>query len=71
MEPIKPGKYRHFKGKEYRLIGMARHSETLEDMVVYQALYGECGLWVRPAAMWNEIVDRDGYHGPRFAWVEE
>ena len=71
MEPVKPGKYRHFKGNEYRVIGMARHSETMEDMVVYQALYGERGLWVRPAAMWNETVDRDGYHGPRFVWVEE
>ena len=48
---IKPGKYRHFKGGEYELIGIAKHSETLEPMVVYRALYGEGGLWVRPAAM--------------------
>lgn len=68
---LRPGKYRHFKGKEYRLIGIASHSETLEPMVVYQALYGEQGLWVRPAEMWTQIVDKDGYHGPRFQFVEE
>jgi hypothetical protein len=68
---IKPGKYRHFKGNEYEVIGIASHSETLEPMVVYRALYGEQGLWVRPLSMWNEIVDRDGYHGPRFYPVEE
>ena len=63
---IKIGKYRHFKGKEYRVIGIASHSETLEPMVVYKALYGE-----GPATMWNEIVDKDGYHGPRFQFVAE
>jgi hypothetical protein len=63
---LKPGKYRHFKGGEYELIGIAKHSETLEPMVVYRALYGECGLWVRPAAMWTETVERDDYQGPRF-----
>lgn len=66
---LKPGKYRHFKGGEYELIGIARHSETLEPMVVYRALYGEGGLWVRPAAMWTETVDRDGYNGPRFIYL--
>ena len=71
MAEIRPGKYRHFKGNEYRVIGMARHSETMEEMVVYQALYGEGGLWVRPAHMWSEQVDRDGYHGPRFAYIGE
>lgn len=71
MAEIKPGKYRHFKGNEYRVLGIARHSETLEEMVVYQALYGEHGLWVRPAHMWTETVDRDGYHGPRFTWIGE
>lgn len=71
MEEIKCGRYRHFKGKEYRVIGMAKHSETLEDMVVYQALYGAKGLWVRPAAMWTETVDREDYHGPRFIYVGE
>ena len=68
---LKPGRYRHFKGKEYRLIGIAKHSETLEPMVVYQPLYGEGGLWVRPAAMWSETVERDGYVGPRFQWIGE
>ena len=63
---IKPGIYRHFKGNRYEVIGIANHSETMEPMVVYRALYGEGGLWVRPAAMWNEIVDRPNYRGPRF-----
>lgn len=69
MEEIRPGRYRHFKGNEYRVLGMARHSETMEPMVVYQALYGEGGLWVRPAAMWNQRVVRDGYDGPRFTFI--
>lgn len=68
---LKPGIYRHFKGNLYRLLYVASHSETLEPMVVYQALYGEGGIWVRPAAMWNEQVERDGYCGPRFTIVEE
>ena len=68
---LKPGIYRHFKGNEYELIGVAAHSETLEPMVVYRALYGEKGLWVRPAAMWSEIVDKPGYHGPRFSLIKE
>ena len=68
---IKPGRYRHFKGKLYEVIGTASHSETLEPMVVDRALYGEGGLWVRPAAMWNETVDRDDYHGPRFQYIGE
>jgi len=68
---LKPGKYRHFKGGEYRLIGMAKHSETLEPMVVYQALYGEQGLWVRPAHMWTETVLREDYEGPRFIYAED
>ena len=66
---LKPGKYRHFKGGEYRLIGIASHSETLESMVVYQALYGEQGLWGRPAAMWNANVEKENYHGPRFIYI--
>ena len=66
---IKPGKYRHFKGNYYEVIDMARHAETMEEMVVYRALYGEHGLWVRPAVMWTETVDRDGYHGPRFQYI--
>lgn len=68
---IKPGKYRHFKGNLYEVIGTATHSETMEPMVVYRALYGDGGLWVRPAAMWEETVDREDYHGPRFYPVEE
>lgn len=68
---LKPGIYRHFKGNLYRLLYVASHSETLEPMVVYQALYGQQGIWVRPAAMWNESVERDGYCGPRFAFVED
>lgn len=68
---LKPGRYRHFKGNEYELLGIARHSETMEEMIVYRALYGEQGLWVRPAAMWTEQVDRDGYHGPRFIYIGE
>ena len=68
---LKLGRYRHFKGKEYELLGVARHSETLEEMVIYQALYGEGGLWVRPAAMWTEQVIRDGYNGPRFLYLGE
>ena len=67
---LKTGKYRHFKGNEYELLGIARHSETMEPMVVYRALYGERGLWVRPLSMWTEIVERDGYHGPRFQYTD-
>lgn len=66
---IKPGIYQHFKGNRYRVLYVARHSETLEPIVVYQALYGDGGLWVRPAAMWNEQVSRDDYSGPRFIFV--
>ena len=61
---IRPGRYRHFKGNEYQVLGMARHSETEEEMVVYRPLYGEGGLWVRPAAMWAEVVERDGRRLP-------
>ena len=71
MSEIKLGRYRHFKGMEYEVIGIAKHSETLEPMVVYRALYGEGGLWVRPASMWNETVERDGKTYRRFTYVEE
>ena len=71
MAEIKQGRYRHFKGNEYRVLAIARQSETMEEMVVYQALYGQRGLWVRPAAMWLEQVEREGYSGPRFTWIEE
>lgn len=70
-EPILPGRYRHFKGNEYEVIAIAKHSETREDMVVYRALYGEYGLWVRPASMWNETVERDGKTYRRFTRIEE
>lgn len=69
MAEIRPGRYRHFKGGEYQVLGMARHSETGEDMVVYRALYGEGGMWVRPAAMWNETVERDGATFVRFTYL--
>ena len=68
---IKLGKYRHFKGNEYEVIGIAKHSETLEEMVIYRALYGDCGYWVRPKSMWNEEVTRDGKTYKRFEFVEE
>ena len=68
---LKPGKYRHFKGNEYELIGIAKHSETLEEMVVYKALYGDGGVWVRPASMWNEQIERDGKTFLRFTYIEE
>ena len=71
MSEIKLGKYRHFKGNEYEVIGVAKHSEDLSPMVVYRALYGESGLWVRPAEMWNEIVERDGKTFPRFTYIGE
>lgn len=66
---IKTGKYRHFKGNEYEVIGVARNSETLEETVVYRALYGDKELWVRPAAMWNETVERDGKTFKRFEFI--
>mgnify|MGYP001034562681 FL=1 len=69
MDEIKPGRYRHFKGNEYEVIGLARHSETQEEMVVYRALYGGFGLWVRPARMWNETVERDGKTFRRFTYI--
>ena len=76
---LTPGYYRHFKGNYYYLVEVATHSETLEPMVVYRALYGERKLWVRPASMWTEVVDKQvegrEYHGrsqtARFAAVDE
>ena len=66
---VKLGKYRHFKGMEYEVVGVAKHSETLAPMVVYRALYGDGELWVRPLEMWNEIVTRDGVSTPRFTYI--
>ena len=68
---IKLGKYRHFKGNEYEVIHIAKHSETGEDMVVYRALYGEGAVWVRPAQMWNETIVREGKTFRRFTYVDE
>ena len=69
MNEIKLGKYRHFKGNEYEVIAIAKHSETTEDYVVYKALYGDGGMWVRPASMWNETVERDGVTYKRFTYI--
>ncbi len=71
MNEVKLGRYRHFKGMEYEVIGIASHSETLEPMVVYKALYGDGGLWVRPAKMWNETITRDGQTFLRFTYIGE
>ena len=60
MQEIEPGLWKHFKGNLYRVMYVALHSETGEEMVVYQALYGQRGMWVRPASMWLEHVERDG-----------
>lgn len=68
---IELGKYRHFKGNEYEVIGLAKHSETLELMVVYRPLYGEGGLWVRALAMWNEEITRDGKTFKRFEKIKD
>lgn len=66
---IKLGKYRHFKGNEYEVIGIAKHSETLAPMVVYKALYGDGDIWVRPYEMWNETITRDGKTFQRFTFI--
>ena len=68
---VKPGRYRHYKGNEYEVIGCARHSETDEELVVYRALYGNRGLWVRPRAMFMEQVLMDGELVPRFLLLQE
>jgi hypothetical protein len=65
----RPGRYRHYKGNDYRVLGLARHSETLEPLVIYQALYGERGLWARPAAMFSETVTVADRAVPRFAYL--
>lgn len=70
-QEIRPGRYRHFKGNEYLVLYTAKHSETLELMVVYQALYGERGIWVRPASMWNETVEHNGRTVSRFEFCGE
>lgn len=65
----KPGRYRHFKGNEYEVLHVAKHSETNEDMVVYRALYGECGVWVRPLSMFIAEIERDGHGVRRFEYI--
>lgn len=66
---MKLGIYQHYKGHYYQVIGLARHAETLEELVVYQALYGNFGLWVRPLSMFNESVEMDNKMVPRFTFV--
>lgn len=68
---VSPGIYRHYKGQRYEVLGVARHSETEEEFVVYRALYGERGLWIRPMAMFTESVDKDGVTVPRFVRTDE
>jgi len=70
MKPIPLGRYRHYKGNEYEVIGFAKHSETLEDMVIYKALYGECGTWVRPLSMWDNQIALDGRIVKRFEYID-
>jgi hypothetical protein len=69
MTTIRPGRYRHYKGKEYTVLGVARHSETEEELVVYRQEYGDLGLWVRPRKMFEELVEVAGRKLPRFQYV--
>ena len=71
MDALRPGRYRHFRGNEYLVVGVATHSETNESMVVYRPLYGDGGLFVRPLTMFVETVNRDGIERPRFEWIAE
>ncbi|HWK72903.1 MAG TPA: DUF1653 domain-containing protein [Povalibacter sp.] len=70
LPQVQPGRYRHYKGGEYQVIGVARHSETHQPLVVYRPLYNQTGLWVRPYTMFFEQVEHDGRRQPRFALVE-
>lgn len=69
LPAIETGRYRHYKGMDYEVLGVVRHSKTLEPLVLYRALYGQQGLWVRPHAMFVESVEVDGARRPRFARV--
>jgi len=71
MADIKPGKYKHFKGAEYEVLGVARHSETMEELVVYRTLYGEHSLWVRPIGMFADLKEQDGKRVPRFQFMDD
>ena len=71
MDEIKIGRYKHFKGNEYEVLFLAKHSETCEPRVVYRALYGAREVWVRPASMWNEQVEKGGKILPRFTYIGE
>lgn len=68
---LKLGIYKHFKGNEYEVLGVAKHSETLEEVVVYRALYGDRDLWTRPVAMFEDEIEREDYKGLRFLWDRE
>ena len=68
---MKIGRYKHFKGNEYQILGVAKHSETMEEYVVYQKLYDDRGLWIRPKSMFLETVERDGKIMPRFEYIGE
>ena len=68
---VLPGVYRHYKGQRYEVLGVARHSETEEEFVVYRALYGDRGLWIRPLTMFTESVEKDGVSVPRFSRIDE
>lgn len=69
MTPLSPGRYRHFKGRDYEVVAIARHSETLEAMVIYRPVDDEASWWVRPLSMFTEKVERGDYSGPRFTFV--
>ena len=69
MNHIPLGIYRHYKGNEYEVVGFAKHSETLEDMVIYKALYGDIGIWVRPISMWDNPIEIDGKTKKRFEYI--
>ena len=71
LDETRKGQYRHYKGMRYEVVATVRHSETLEPMTLYRALYGKHGLWVRPAVMFNEEVVIDGVRQPRFTWISE
>jgi len=70
MNHISLGIYRHYKGNEYEVIGLSKHSETLEDMVIYKALYGDYGTWVRPLSMWDNPIEKDGKTVKRFEYIK-